>query len=513
MNPLIQALRQPLPGGRFYPLLPPLFMALVAIGLWHHPLWFDELQNWRIILDSPTLPALFSNLKYEGHPSLWYLLLWALQWISVKPAMIKLAHWAVVSAAIAVVGYLAPLARRDRVLIMASYFMLYQWALISRNYAIGMLMAFLYAWLECAHPRRRLCIYLTLGLLANCSAFGLLLSVALVGTRALRAWRATSLTTALRQEAAGLALYVALVAGFIWTVLPPADMAYAGVGGERPTFHTVDGALAVFRRLIFDRTYKFGDEYYLGKGITTAWGRWVDAVLAVAAAALFSLAPFAVLWRDRAMLSVYALTFLIVFLFCFIVYQQPEYRHVGVLWLGFVTCFWLYRHRGGAPTLLATLYCGVWALWGAYSYAGEFRHPFANSEAMAHWVGDHGLADAYWTSYPDEAGVPLSAVLGIPTYSPTCQCTLTHVVWNRRRNRLLPSQSVGGMLLPTLRQHPVAYLVAENNAEKDPDGLKRGLDEAGIHYELLQRFTGATFGNYDLFRLTAPTDGVDPEQR
>ncbi|WP_044561991.1 hypothetical protein [Azospirillum sp. B4] len=500
MIALAQILNRPLPGGRFYPLLPPLFMALVAAGLWHHPLWFDELQNWRIILDSPTLPALYGNLRHEGHPSLWYLLLWPLQWISVKPAMIKLAHWLVVSAAIGVIGYLSPLAKRDRVLIMASYFMLYQWALISRNYAVGMLLAFVYAWLECAHPQRRLLIYLTLGLLANCSAFALLLSGVLAGTRALRAWHATSLITALRREAAGLALYTAFIAGFLWTVRPPDDLAFAGFGDYRPISHGLDGAFAVFRRLTFDRTYKFNDEYFLGKGITSQWGRWVDGFLAVLAATLFSLAPFVVLMRDRAMLALYSLNFLAAFLFCFAVFQEPEYRHVGVLWLGFVVCFWLYRHRGGAPTLLATLYCGVWALWGAYSYLGEFRRPFSNSEQMAHWIQDHGLSDAYWISYRDEAGVVLSTVLGISTYSPTCQCTLTHVTWNRRRNPNLPTEKIGPMLLPTLRQHPVSYLVAENG--QGMDGLAHGLTEAGIGYELLQRFTGAHYGNYDLYRLT-----------
>ena len=45
-----------------------------ALVLTHQP-WLDEWQALQISLQSPTITALLENLRYEGHPPLWYLIL------------------------------------------------------------------------------------------------------------------------------------------------------------------------------------------------------------------------------------------------------------------------------------------------------------------------------------------------------------------------------------------------------------------------------------------------------
>ena len=43
-----------------------------------HAMWRYEMQAWLLARDSQTLGDLFFNLRYEGHPALWHLLLWPL---------------------------------------------------------------------------------------------------------------------------------------------------------------------------------------------------------------------------------------------------------------------------------------------------------------------------------------------------------------------------------------------------------------------------------------------------
>ena len=52
------------------------FGVVLAIRLGRHGLWRDELQGWTIVRSSATPWALLHNLRYEGHPPLWYLVLW-----------------------------------------------------------------------------------------------------------------------------------------------------------------------------------------------------------------------------------------------------------------------------------------------------------------------------------------------------------------------------------------------------------------------------------------------------
>ena len=44
-----------------------------AVTIHAHAMWFDELQAWNIARASHSLGDLFSHLRYEGHPPLWYL--------------------------------------------------------------------------------------------------------------------------------------------------------------------------------------------------------------------------------------------------------------------------------------------------------------------------------------------------------------------------------------------------------------------------------------------------------
>ena len=52
------------------------FLLLYWADLWHHTLFFDEVNAWAISAASANLKTLFYLVHYEGHPWLWYFLLW-----------------------------------------------------------------------------------------------------------------------------------------------------------------------------------------------------------------------------------------------------------------------------------------------------------------------------------------------------------------------------------------------------------------------------------------------------
>jgi hypothetical protein len=46
----------------------------MALQIWHIH-WFDKWQALLIAVQSPDIAELLENLRYEGHPPLWHLLL------------------------------------------------------------------------------------------------------------------------------------------------------------------------------------------------------------------------------------------------------------------------------------------------------------------------------------------------------------------------------------------------------------------------------------------------------
>ena len=64
-----------LPLSQLFPVLF-LYLVISIAGLYYHELWLDEAQHFLIGRDSNSLPALYNNMRYDGHPRLWNFLLY-----------------------------------------------------------------------------------------------------------------------------------------------------------------------------------------------------------------------------------------------------------------------------------------------------------------------------------------------------------------------------------------------------------------------------------------------------
>ena len=77
---------------RFAWLMTALFMLIAGFTIFRHEMWRDEIQAWMIASDSTSLPNLFHNLRYDGHPALWYLLLYAVSRFTQRPVAMQVVH-------------------------------------------------------------------------------------------------------------------------------------------------------------------------------------------------------------------------------------------------------------------------------------------------------------------------------------------------------------------------------------------------------------------------------------
>ncbi|NTW51188.1 MAG: hypothetical protein HGB22_01165, partial [Chlorobiaceae bacterium] len=147
----------------------------------HHEMWRDELQAWLLARDSADLHELFRNLKYEGHPGLWHLLLMPLTRLSGSPVSMQVLHLGIATMSVYVLARYAPFSRLQRALLAFGYYPFYEYAIISRNYGIGVL--FIYIFCACFEKRhtRLIPIAITLVLLSHTSVMGVIISIVLSG--------------------------------------------------------------------------------------------------------------------------------------------------------------------------------------------------------------------------------------------------------------------------------------------------------------------------------------------
>ena len=114
--------------------------AVAALGLRAHAMWFDELQAWNIARASHSLGDLYTNLRYEGHPILWYLPLYALTRFTGNPHSMQVVQWCVATGTFALVLFRAPFSIPIRIAVIAGYCFAFEYGVISRSYGLSALL-------------------------------------------------------------------------------------------------------------------------------------------------------------------------------------------------------------------------------------------------------------------------------------------------------------------------------------------------------------------------------------
>lgn len=321
------------------------FAVVSAIGIRAHTLWFDEMQAWNIARASHSLGDLATNLRYEGHPVLWYLPLYALTRLTGNPHAMQLLQWCIAAGTAWLVLFRAPLRFGLRCALLAGYFFAFEYGVLSRSYGLGVL---LLVWaLVCLARSEPRWGWATVALvaLAATSLPGAVLAVAVAASVLLDAdLRRLACARALAAVVAVTAAAVAL------TCIPPDDFGQLtpGLGdsskfGSGATVRLASSAAAAWRALA-------PLPASVGEWNTNVLDRfpgavWVQAVLAVAlvAGVWIALRSFAFARRLWLVGSVALVGF-------FVVVTRPEAsRHAGFAFLLFVACVWSALAPPGRP--------------------------------------------------------------------------------------------------------------------------------------------------------------------
>jgi hypothetical protein len=187
-----------------------IFLAFSAILAWHHEMWQDEMQAWLIARDSSSLIQLLKNLKYEGHPGLWHLCLYVLKFITRSPIIMQVFHLMIAGATVYTFSRFSPFTKLQKALFAFGYLSFYEYAIICRNYAIGVFLLFLFCALFPKWRERPLLAGFILLLLAHTSVHALIVTISIGLALVLNCLliRRENLTTEKRREVKRVTYYL-----------------------------------------------------------------------------------------------------------------------------------------------------------------------------------------------------------------------------------------------------------------------------------------------------------------
>ena len=146
------------------------YSALTLLGALNHELWLDEAQAWVILRDAP-LSELPGILNTEGHPPLWYAILYPFVKLGSPAEHVSLISWFIMALGAVVLMFKVKLPLPLKAVILASSGFLYLNSVMLRVYCLIPPLLFLILWI---YPKRRehAVLYgLLIALLANTHVF------------------------------------------------------------------------------------------------------------------------------------------------------------------------------------------------------------------------------------------------------------------------------------------------------------------------------------------------------
>jgi hypothetical protein len=159
-----------------------LFCSVAVFGISIHEMWRDELDVWLVCLGSDSIGEMFFINRNNGHPSLWYLIIYFVKYLSSNVLVMQVLHVGI--AAVSVYGILryAPFSQFVKLLFCTSYFVFYEYTIVCRAYGLGIMLMIVALILLNSHFKyKKLSLLFALVLLSHTSIWGLIMAMSMMG--------------------------------------------------------------------------------------------------------------------------------------------------------------------------------------------------------------------------------------------------------------------------------------------------------------------------------------------
>jgi hypothetical protein len=394
-----------------------LYVAISGYAICHHEPWTDEVRSWNIAKGSNTYADMIFNRRYEGHPLGWYTILWSISKFTHNTDYMKAAQWLLAVTVVFVILFRSPFPLRTRILIPFGYYFLFEYAILSRNYAIGILPALCICCILRKDFKYKTVLYYAL---LFCMSNTHLLAAILAGSLHIYylLWNAENKRKVWPHVLAGILVFLPAV----YFIFPPSDNQLNMHSWlSRWSIHQAaalqeEVPLRAFLPIPAWWDYHFWNTEFLLTAKKVYYP--LKLIAPLLSVALIVLGGF-ILKKSKKSLALYIANVLVNAIVASFFQFEAAARYSGFIYIGFITAYWLYCYEfpirsaslDGAPSARPRLFASpVWLVnllllvqlaAGAFAIYKDIRLPFSNiyriSEMAKEVPPNKRLVTDYWT--------------------------------------------------------------------------------------------------------------------
>jgi hypothetical protein len=414
------------------------FYLLFLVQLVHHEVWRDEINAWAISYVSHSIPELLYRVHYEAHPALWYIILFAASRFTHALWMLKLVEAVIGTGIYCLLAFASPFGWRELLLILLSYYLVFEYTVMCRMYSLELLAALAYGYFRTRRPDWVFRNTLWLALMANVDSTGAILGGALLLESFLdrfKTERGLSASQKTREVLGAVAIFLVACGISLETLWPAKDIAWTTTGKIFSNFwdagHLVQSALNWIAVPWIPRSINM-----VGLWEFTDWP-------------YFFFAPFVLFvlyiifrnhWRVGAMMAAVIAGGT---LFSQIT-NVAAIRHTGVVFIAFLFALWMFRFRGEPVSIFAygllalTAITGIIAIIAIIAIIDQWSLPYADSGYAAAWIQQNHLEDlTLFGGVTDTSLIGVPERLDRPIYQISCGCFDRVLTFSDRRDHFI----------------------------------------------------------------------------
>ncbi|MEI6696300.1 MAG: hypothetical protein WCO13_09535 [Bacteroidota bacterium] len=425
--------------------------------LFFHEPWRDEMQAFSIANTSNSLAELINATRYEGHPSLWFIILFFITRFTSSILLIQLIHLAIMSTGVFVFLKYAPIKMIQKIIIIFGYYFIYEYSLLFRCYAIGISLLFI----ACVLIERKKIILsgILLFFVFQSNVYSLFLGTSIWMICFFSFYKVSAWKTILASI-----IVVAGILLFFFTVLPLQDAGYAA-GYQLKFLPILSNAINIWKSFIVIPKL---DVHFWNSSILDSLSE-TNALLIMRIGSGF-IAFFCLFYLRK---SNKAVIFFLISTITIILFSAIKFdgylRHNGHIFISFIIALWIKEifpnktseitafdktkgiiaqlyHKINKDYLLNTLLL-MHVFSGLLAYSYEYRYSFSKAKEVASYLKENKMTDFQIIGHSDFSISTIAAMLNKKIYYPTSKDYFTHIVWNNKRNENVTDEDLMHLII------------------------------------------------------------------